>query len=159
GGPGLGTTRVTWRVERVIPERVISQKRFAAPIAVAVGLFFCGTNPRAANCFAAGPTLPQVSVVYGHSGHSGPTPVGGAFLCHEIAVIGGRVWSSAGHQPTIWGQIMKRLTSAGLFASPKRARQHKARLEHAKLVVASAREHAAKTAQRYEEEWRKKKWR
>ena len=27
---GLGTTRVTWRVERVIPERVIPQKRLAA---------------------------------------------------------------------------------------------------------------------------------
>ena len=51
---------------------------------------------------------------------------------------------------------MKRLTNA---VPPKRARNPKARLEHAKLVVASAREHAAKTAQRYEEEWRKKKWR
>jgi hypothetical protein len=78
---------------------------------------------------------------------------GDAFLCHEIAVIGGRVWS--GHQPTR-GQVMKRLTSA---VPPKRARNSKARLEHAKLIVASARERAAVAAQRYEEEWRKKKWR
>ena len=57
------------------------------------------------------------------------------------------------------GQVMKRLTSAQLFAAPKRARNAKARLKHAKLVVAAARERAASTAQRYEEEWRKKKWR
>jgi hypothetical protein len=66
-----------------------------------------------------------------------------------------RAWPPADH----WGQIMKRLTSAGLFVSPKTARKANVRVEHAKLVVASAREHAAKTAQRYEEEWRKKKWR
>ena len=41
---------------------------------------------------------------------------------------------------------MKRLTSAGLFVSPKTARKANVRVEHAKLVVASAREHAAKTA-------------
>ena len=29
-GPGLGITHVTWRVERVMPERVISQRRLAA---------------------------------------------------------------------------------------------------------------------------------
>ena len=70
----------------------------------------------------------------------------------QSLVIG---WPPADH----WGQIMKRLTSAGLFVSPKTARKANVRVEHAKLVVASAREHAAKTAQRYEEEWRKKKWR
>ena len=36
------------------------------------------------------------------------------------------------------GQIMKRLTSAQLFAPPKRARKTKARLERAKLVVVAA---------------------
>src|SRR5262245_31566148 len=77
---------------------------------------------------------------------------GGAFLCHEVAVIGGRIWSSAG----LGEQIMKTLTSAQLLP-PKMARKAKARLKHAKLVVASARERAAITAQRYEEEWRKRK--
>ena len=47
------------------------------------------------------------------------------------------------------GQIMKRLTSAELFAPPKRARKTKARLERAKLVVVAAREHAAGTAQQH----------
>jgi hypothetical protein len=62
----------------------------------------------------------------------------------------GRIWSSsASHQPTIGGQIMKRLTSAQLFAPPKIARKTKARLERAKLVVVAARERAAETAQRY----------
>jgi hypothetical protein len=69
-------------------------------------------------------------------------------------VIGGRIWSSAG----LGGQIMRTLTSAQLLP-PKMARKAKARLKHAKLVVAAARERAAVTAQRYEEEWRKKKWR
>jgi hypothetical protein len=54
---------------------------------------------------------------------------------------------TASHQPTIGGQIMKRLTSAQLFAPPKIARKTKARLERAKFVVAAAREDAAETAQ------------
>ena len=45
--------------------------------------------------------------------------------------------------------MMKRLTSAQLFAPPKIARKTKARLERAKLVVVAARERAAETAQRY----------
>src|SRR5262249_16306596 len=45
------------------------------------------------------------------------------------------------------GQIMKRLTSAELFAPPNMARKTKARLERAKLVVVAARERAAGTAQ------------
>ena len=47
------------------------------------------------------------------------------------------------------GQIMKRLTSAELFAPPKRARKTKARLERAKLVVVAARERAAGMAQQH----------
>jgi len=31
-GPGLGTTRVTWRVERVMPERVIKAPADVSPI-------------------------------------------------------------------------------------------------------------------------------
>jgi hypothetical protein len=42
---------------------------------------------------------------------------------------------------------MKRLTSAQLFAAPKRADRTKAKLERAKLVIVAAREHAAETAQ------------
>ena len=42
---------------------------------------------------------------------------------------------------------MKRLTSAQLFAAPKRAVKTKARLERAKLVMVAARERAAETAQ------------
>jgi len=117
------------------------------------GPFLSGTNPRAANCFTAEPTLPRSKPV------TQPRPLRwGLSLSRDrrdrgqSLVIG---WSPADH----WGQIMKRLTSAGLFVSPKTARKANVRLEHAKLVVASAREHAAKTAQRYEEEWRKKKWR
>jgi hypothetical protein len=68
----------------------------------------------------------------------GPALLGGAFLCHEIAVIGGRIWSSAGAQPGYRGQIMRGMT-----------RKAKARVELAKLVVASARERAAVAAQRY----------
>ena len=46
---------------------------------------------------------------------------------------------------------MKRLLSAQLFAPPKRAREAKAKakVEHAMLVVAAARERAAVAAQRY----------
>ncbi len=46
------------------------------------------------------------------------------------------------------GQIMKMLTSAELFAPPKRTRKTRDRdwLERAKLVVAEARESAAETA-------------
>ena len=42
---------------------------------------------------------------------------------------------------------MKRLTSAQLFAAPKRAGKAKARLERAKLVIVAARGRAAETAQ------------
>jgi hypothetical protein len=42
---------------------------------------------------------------------------------------------------------MKRLTSAQLFAAPKRAVKTKARLERVKLVMVAARERAAETAQ------------
>src|SRR5262249_32252687 len=42
---------------------------------------------------------------------------------------------------------MQRLTSAQLFAAPKRAGKTKARLERAKLVIVAARERAAGTAQ------------
>ena len=68
-----------------------------------------------------------------------------------MAAIRVRIWSSsASHQPTVGGgQIMKRLTSAQLFAPPKFARKTKARLERAKLVVVAARERAAETAQKY----------
>jgi hypothetical protein len=54
-------------------------------------------------------------------------------------------WPLADHR----GQIMKRLTSAQLFAPPKMVRKTKARLERAKLVVVAARERAAETAQQY----------
>ena len=53
-------------------------------------------------------------------------------------MIGGRIWSSAGAQPGYRGQIMRGMT-----------RKAKARVELAKLVVASARERAAVAAQRY----------
>ena len=46
------------------------------------------------------------------------------------------------------GQIMKMLTSADLFAPPKRQRKTKDWFERAKLVVAAARERAIETAQR-----------
>jgi len=59
-----------------------------------------------------------------------------------LVVVG---WPLAGHR----GQIMKRLTSAQLFAAPKRAGKTKARLERAKLVIVAARERAAETAQQY----------
>jgi hypothetical protein len=42
---------------------------------------------------------------------------------------------------------MKMLTSAELFAPPKKARKTKVRLERAKLVVVAARERAAEMAQ------------
>jgi hypothetical protein len=41
---------------------------------------------------------------------------------------------------------MKRLTSAQLFAAPKRAGKAKARLERAKSVIVAAREGAAETS-------------
>ena len=44
---------------------------------------------------------------------------------------------------------MKILTSAQLFAPPKRARKTKARLDRAKLVIVKAQERAAVTGQRY----------
>src|SRR5262245_21804586 len=46
------------------------------------------------------------------------------------------------HQPTIGGQIMKRLTRAQLFVSAKRAHRNKDWFERAKLVVAAARDRA-----------------
>jgi hypothetical protein len=42
---------------------------------------------------------------------------------------------------------MKTLTSAQLFAAPKRTVNTKAKLERAKLVIVAARERAAETAQ------------
>ena len=57
-----------------------------------------------------------------------------------MVVVG---WPLADHR----GQIMKRLTSAQLFAAPKRAGKTKARLERAKLVIVAARARAAETAQ------------
>ncbi len=42
---------------------------------------------------------------------------------------------------------MKRLTSAELFAPPKKARKTKTRLERAKLVIVAARDRAVETAQ------------
>jgi hypothetical protein len=45
------------------------------------------------------------------------------------------------------GRIMKKLTSAQLFAGPRSARKTKARIARAKLVVAAAREWAAEMAQ------------
>jgi hypothetical protein len=45
-------------------------------------------------------------------------------------------------------QTMKILTSAQLFAPPKRAHKTKEWFERAKLVVAAARDHAMRTAQR-----------
>jgi hypothetical protein len=42
---------------------------------------------------------------------------------------------------------MKSLTSAQLFAAPKRADKAKARLERAKLVIVAARQRATETAQ------------
>jgi hypothetical protein len=44
---------------------------------------------------------------------------------------------------------MKGLTTAQLFAAPKRADKAKAKLERAKLVIVAARERAAETAQEY----------
>jgi len=65
-----------------------------------------------------------------------------------MAAIKDRIWSSAAHYPADHrGQIMKRLTSAQVFAPPKRKRKTKARLERAKLVAVAARERAAETAQ------------
>ena len=60
----------------------------------------------------------------------------------NLVVVG---WPLADHR----GQIMKILTSAQLFAPPKKARKTKARLDRAKLVIVKARERAAVTAQRY----------
>jgi hypothetical protein len=59
----------------------------------------------------------------------------------NLVVVGGRVTSRP------WGQIMKRLTSAQLFAAPKSLGKAKARLERAKLVIVAARERAVETAQ------------
>jgi hypothetical protein len=69
------------------------------------------------------------------------------FDSHEMAVIRGRICSWwASHQTG--GQIMKKLTSAQLFAPPKKARKIKTKLERAKLVIAAARERAARRAAR-----------
>jgi hypothetical protein len=43
---------------------------------------------------------------------------------------------------------MKKLTSAQLFAPPKKARKTKTRLERAKLVIVAARQRAARRAAR-----------
>jgi hypothetical protein len=76
-------------------------------------------------------------------------------ICHEMAAIRGkfvrRRIGPSSLQPTIGGRIMKKLTSARLFAAPKiskaRLERTKARLERAKLVVVAARERAAEMAQ------------
>src|SRR5262249_46038008 len=69
-------------------------------------------------------------------------------VCHEMAVIGGRISSWSAKPPADhWGQIMKKLTSAQLFGAPKMTRKTKARLARAKLVVAAARDRAVETAQ------------
>ena len=60
----------------------------------------------------------------------------------NLVVVGG-----TGHQSALGGQIMKRLTSAQLFAAPKSAGKAKTRLERAKLVIVAARERAVETAQ------------
>jgi len=52
-------------------------------------------------------------------------------------------WPPADHG----GKIMKTLTSAQLFAAPKKAHKTKAWLERATLVVVAARERTAETAQ------------
>jgi hypothetical protein len=44
---------------------------------------------------------------------------------------------------------MKKLTSAQLFAPPKKARKTKTRLERAKLVIVAARDRAVETAQQH----------
>jgi len=46
-----------------------------------------------------------------------------------------------------WGQIMKNLMRAKLFAKAKRARRDKDWVERAKLVIAAARDRAVETAQ------------
>ena len=67
---------------------------------------------------------------------------------HEMAVIRGRISSWSAKPPADhWGQIMKRLTRAQLFASAKRVRRNKDWFERAKLVVAAARDRAVETAQ------------
>src|SRR6266567_34699 len=60
----------------------------------------------------------------------------------ELGIVG---WPPADNRV----QIMKRLTSAQLFAPPKIARKTKARLERAKLVVVAARARAAERAQQH----------
>jgi hypothetical protein len=56
-------------------------------------------------------------------------------------------WGPPCHQPTIGGGVMKKLTSAQLFAAPKIAHKTKARLERAKLVIVAARARAAEITQ------------
>ena len=71
-----------------------------------------------------------------------------SYVCHEMAVIRGRISSWPAKLPADHGgQIMKRLTRAKLFAEAKRARRDKDWFERAKLVVAAARDRAVETAQ------------
>jgi hypothetical protein len=52
---------------------------------------------------------------------------------------------------------MRKLTSAQLFAPPKKARKIKTRLERAKLVIAAARERAARRAARMAQQGRSRR--
>jgi hypothetical protein len=64
-------------------------------------------------------------------------------------VIRGKIWSCSAKLPAgHWGQIMKTLTRAQLFAPAKRARKTKDWFERAKFVVAAARKRAARRAAR-----------
>jgi len=74
-------------IPQVVPALLLTLARPAS-----AGSFFLD-HARVANCFAAEPHT------FAH--HQGPValrPEGGAFLCHEVAVIGGRIWSSADHR-------------------------------------------------------------
>src|SRR5262245_6721354 len=79
---------------------------------------------------------------------SGPAAAASIQTCHEMAAIRGRLWlcESAG-KPTNWGQTMKILRGAKLFAPPKRKQKTKDWLDRVKLVVAAARERAVERAQ------------
>jgi hypothetical protein len=72
------------------------------------------------------------------------------FDSHEIAGIRGQNFRHGGLVTSRPGQIMKKLTSAQLFAPPKRTRKirkTKDWLERAKLIVAAARDRAIETTQ------------
>jgi hypothetical protein len=68
--------------------------------------------------------------------------------CHETAAIRVQDLLVVGRSPADHrGAIMKMLTSAELFAPPKRTRKTQDWFERAKLVVAAARDCARETAQ------------